>query len=172
MASTKGSSAVTDPHAFYRCYKALHIVSCAALPCIDDCLCTWHANKRQSIPPCSTNQCPSGKKPKLPSSCQSCVDWSREIEAVYYQQAFQPVGAAQQSPQKQIPWANVNSALLGTSHIEVAKAFVLRLQKVQYVTISDVDSASVLMIMTRFSEFHKGDQTFYPLIEKVSTETS
>ena len=193
MASTAGSSTVVDPQDFYRCYKALHLTTCAALPCVDDCLKQWHAKKCQTIPPCATNKCPSGKKPKPSSSCPSCVDWAKEIEAVYYQ-TFQPTGAGSQSTQKPIPWANVNPSLLGTNHIEVAKAFVLRLQKVQqstsqiaggaaasasasqqtnvtvqtYAAISDFDSASVFMIMARFSEFHKGDQAFYPLLEKVS----
>ncbi len=37
----------------------------------------------------------------------------------------------------------------------------------RYTKISDFDAASLLMIMTRFSEFHKGDQKAYELIEKV-----
>ena len=66
-------------------------------------------------------------------------------------------------------WANVNPTILHRDPVEVAKAFVLRLPQGQsYGSIGDFDSASVLMIMMRFEQFHHGDHAKYGLIKKVS----
>ena len=39
--------------AYYRVYKALHLVAHEAIPCVDNCLKVWHANQQQALPPCS-----------------------------------------------------------------------------------------------------------------------
>ena len=165
--------------AYYRVYKALHLVTHEAIPCVDNCLKVWHANQQQTLPPCSVLgplQCPDGKKPKVPSSCQECVAWANAVEATLYQPATNPPSA-----KPQMTWQNVNSSNLGKSHVECAKAFVLRLPKKHasagassqlYTSVSDFDSASLLMIMARFEDFHQGDQTSYDVIMKVSCLTA
>ena len=170
------SSGCTDSDAYYRCYKALHLVTHEAIPCVDNCLKVWHAN--QKLPPCTKANCPQGKKPRQPASCQSCVDWGSAVEGMLYQppQSGQPTGP--QPPGKtQINWSNVVSSKLSQSHVEVAKAFVLRLPKLPptassgaaqtYSKLEDFDSASLLMIMTRFKDFHGGDHTSYQTLQKV-----
>ncbi|XP_072025968.1 uncharacterized protein [Amphiura filiformis] len=147
------SGCVVDSDAYYRCYKALHLVTHEAIPCVDQCLQVWQGN--QALPPCTTGQCSSGKKPKQPTSCQSCEDWGKILQAAAYK--------------SQITWSNVSSTNLSKSHVEVAKAFVLRLQRQKtYTKIVDLDSASLLMIMTRFQPFHGGDQTSFEVIQKVA----
>ena len=178
--------------AFYTCYKALHLVAREALPCVDNSLKTWHAN--QTIPPCTgQGKCPVGKKPKRPASCLSCEEWGKRIEAAVYHPlpkagpppALQQPAALSKISQKpsQLPWGNLNSSNLGGSHVEVAKAFVLRFpNKPQQsnsgaasksvLRLEDFDSASLLMSMTRFRDFHGGDQASYEIIEKVSKTAS
>ena len=159
-----------DSDAYYRVYKALHLVTHEALPCVDNCLKVWHAQQLQVLSPC-TAQCPDGKKPKLPASCPNCIAWGTAIEGALYQPPANP-----SSTTLQLAWANVNQSNLSKSHVEVAKAFVLRLPKKQgntganiqhYRSVSDFDSASLLMIMARFAAFHHGDQASYDTIIKV-----
>ena len=166
-----------DSDTYYRCYKALHLVTHEAIPCVDNCLKVWHA--RQKLAPCTTGNCPQGKKPKQPGSCQSCIDWGNAVEGILYQPAQsgqQPAGP--QPPGKtQITWSNVASSKLCQSHVEAAKAFLLRLPKMPptvpsgavqtYSKLADFDSASLLMIMTRFKDFHGGDYDSYQTIQKV-----
>ena len=189
--ATAGGPRTSD--AYYRCYTALHLVTHRAIPCVDNSLRTWHTN--QTIPPCTgQGNCPVGKKPKVPPSCQSCAEWGKKIEAAVYHPPPKPgqLPAGPQPPpppssqisQKspQIVWGNVNTSALGNSHVEVAKAFVLRLPNKplqgtvifgaasgskSYSRLDDFDSASLLMIMTRFRDFHGGDQASYEIIEKV-----
>ncbi|XP_072048274.1 uncharacterized protein [Amphiura filiformis] len=158
----------TDPDSYYRVYKALHLVAHEAIPCVDRCLSTWHAN--QALPSC-TGQCPIGKKPKPPVSCQNCLAWCQAVEGALYNQ-----------PPKvrlQVTWSNVNSSGLGKTYLEVAKAFVLRLPHKQtsagasstcnqYNSMSDFDSASLLMIMAKFAGFHNGTKASYDTIMKVA----
>ena len=159
-----------DSDAYYRVYKALHLVSREALPCVDNCLKVWHAQQLQTLSPC-TAQCPDGKKPKLPASCPNCVAWGTAIEGALYQPTKNPSSAT-----PQLAWANVSQSNLSKSHVEVAKAFVLRLTKKRdntgastqhYRSVSDFDSASLLMIMARFTAFHHGDQASFDRIMKV-----
>ena len=159
-----------DSDAYYRVYKALHLVTHEALPCVDNCLKVWHAQQIQKLSPC-TAQCPNGKKPKPPASCQNCVAWGTAIEGALYQPTANPSSAT-----PQLTWANVSQSNLSKSHVEVAKAFVLRLPKKQgfsgastqhYTSVSDFDSASLLMIMARFTDFHHGDRASYDGIIKV-----
>ncbi|XP_072015830.1 uncharacterized protein [Amphiura filiformis] len=158
---------VSDTGAYYKVYKGLHLLTYEALPCVDNALKVWHSHQQQTLPPCA-GHCPDGKKPKLPASCQNCINWGNAVEAALYPPAIPPA-------KPQITWQNINQSNLGKDHIEAAKAFTLRLPKnkanpglPQYTSISDFDSASVLMIMTRFSEFHGGDQVSYNKITKVA----
>ena len=172
--------------AYYRCYAALHLVTQESVPCVDNSLKTWHAN--QTVLPCTgQGKCPVGKNPKVPASCESCEEWGKRIEAAVYHPppkpgpqpaGPQPPGSSKTSLRSsQLAWGNVNSTNLGSSHVEVAKAFVLRLpNKPQpstgatskpYSRLEDFDSASLLMIMTRFRDFHGGKQANYEIIEKV-----
>ncbi|XP_072027795.1 uncharacterized protein [Amphiura filiformis] len=57
------------------------------------------------------------------------------------------------------------SAVISASSIPSSTPSVTK----RYTKISDFDSASLLMIMAHFSEFHKGDQKAYELIEKISS---
>ncbi len=161
------ASTVSDTSAYYKVFKGLHFLIYEALPCVDNAIKVWHKNKRRTLPSC-TGQCPDGRKPKLPVSCQRCVDWGNAIETALYQP---PVAR-----KLQITWQNVSSSNLGKSYIEVAKGYVLRLPKnkashgtSQYTRLSDFDSASILMIMAAFKEFHGGNQTIYETITKVRT---
>ena len=185
------SGVPTTSDAYYRCYTALHLVTHRAIPCVDNSLRTWHTN--QTIPPCTgQGKCPVGKKLKVPASCQNCTEWGKRIEAAVYlnppKPGPPPVGpqpppsqTSQKSPH--VVWGNVNTSDLGNSHLEVAKAFVLRLPNKPlqgtgaigaavtaskpYSRLEDFDSASLLMIMTRFKDFHGGDQASFEIIEKV-----
>ncbi|XP_072047311.1 uncharacterized protein [Amphiura filiformis] len=159
--------AVSDLDAYYKVYKGLHLLTYEVLPAVDNALKVWHISKQQTLPSC-TGHCPDGKKPKLPASCQSCVDWCNAIEAALYPPPNPPA-------KPQLTWQNINQSNLMKNHIEVAKAFVLRLPKsktnpgsTQYTSISDFDSASVLMMMARFSGFHGGDKVSYDTIMKVA----
>ncbi len=165
----------TDPESYYRIYKALHLVTHEAISCVDKCLTTWHSN--QTLPSC-TGQCPTGKKPKSPASCQACVNWGQAVEGALYQPPANPSNqpsATAASGRPQIAWTNVNSSKLGNSHVEVAKAFVLRLPHKStsgstYNHVSDFDSASLLMIMAKFTMFHYGTKSNYDIIMKVSLD--
>ena len=170
----------TDSDAYYRCYKALHLVTHEAIPCVDNCLKVWHAN--QTLAPCTTGNCPQGKKPRQPASCQSCVDWGNAVEGMLYQplQSGQQPSGPQPAGKTQITWSNVVSSKLFQSHVEAAKAFVLRLPKrpptqsgaVQtHTSMADFDPASLLMIMTRFKDFHGGDHASYQSIQRVISFT-
>ncbi|XP_072022700.1 uncharacterized protein [Amphiura filiformis] len=160
------ASATSDPDAYYRVYKALHLITHRAIPCADNSLKGWHVNQQITLPPCSA-QCPSGKKPKPPASCPECVAWGLAIESALYQPTTVHAKA-----KPQLTWSNINQPNLGRSHVEVAKAFVLRLPHKQggplYTKMSDFDSASLLMVMARFSMFHNGDPASYDIIMKVA----
>ena len=171
----------TDSDTFYRVHKALHLVTHEAIPCVDNCLRNWHAIQQQALPPCSVLgplQCPTGSKPKPPtssqqrrsplSSCHECVAWGNAVEAMLYH----PVTTFPLA-RPQLAWQNVNPPILGKSHVEIAKAFVLKLprkQNQQYTTcsIADFDSVSLLMIMYKFKEFHHSSQAVYDIIKRVS----
>ncbi|XP_072037295.1 NLR family CARD domain-containing protein 4-like [Amphiura filiformis] len=152
------SGGVVDDDVYYKCFKGLHLVTQKAIPCVDNCLKVWHA--KQAIPSCTTGNCPKGKKPKQPASCQNCIGWGNAIEASVYHPP---------SSKTQVTWTNVSSSSLSKIHVEIAKAFVLRLpNKKPYESIADFDTASLLMIMTRFQEFHGGDYTSYENISKIA----
>ena len=167
---------MADPDAYYRVYKALHLVTHEAIPSVDNCLSKWHAIQQQSLPPCSVLgplQCPAGKKPKAPksfqqlmspASCKECEAWGNAVEAMLFHPSTTPLAA-----KPHMTWQNISPSNLAESHVEVAKAFVLRLQKdIQYNKLEDFDSASLLMIMAKFKEFHKSDQTSCDIISKVN----
>ena len=70
-----------------------------------------------------------------------------------------------------LPWQNINPTLLHVDPIEAAKIFVLRLQPgAVYTNVGDFDSASLLMIMMKFQNFHQGDQVKYDAIKKVTAD--
>ena len=150
-----------------RCCKALHLVVYQSIPCVDDVIKKWHA--AQGLPSCSRprprppgnpQECKDSGKPKLSSSCASCVAWGQEVGKVYYPQS--------QSAKDKMPWGNVNPSCLHSSHVEVAKAFVLRLQHDHtYTSLRHFDTASLLMIMMHFEVFHGGDQNKFDVIQKV-----
>ncbi|XP_072036598.1 NLR family CARD domain-containing protein 4-like [Amphiura filiformis] len=152
------SGGVVDDDVYYKCFKGLHLVTQEAISCVDNCLKVWHCN--QAISACTTGNCPKGKKPKQPASCQNCIDWGNAVEATVYHPP---------SSKTQVTWTNVSSSSFSKSHVEIAKAFVLRLpNKKPYTSIADFDTASLLMIMSRFQEFHGGDYTSYENISKVA----
>ncbi len=165
-------STVSEQDAYYKVIKGLTYLTRETLPCVDNVIKVWHKNKQRTLPSCTAaiGQCPDGRKPKSPASCQRCVDWGNAIQTALY---LPPVAR-----KLQITWQNVNPSNLGKSHIEAAKGYVLRLPKnkaspgtSQYTRLSDFDSASILMIMAAFTEFHGGNQTIYETITKVRTCT-
>ena len=161
-------AASTDISNFARCHQAIQLVCHQAGTCVDSVLQAWHKSKTHVIPHCSRPRprppsnpqvCSDRGKPKPSSSCQNCVQWGAAVEAEYYPPHLRGV----------IPWGNVNPTVSSRHYMEVAKAFVLRLQPNQPLTkATDLDSASLLMLMIRFGEFHKCDQVSYDIIKKVS----
>ena len=201
--------------AYWRCYRALHLVTHTSIPCVDESLKVWHDTQKLTIAQCTAiGKCPIWKKPNN-ASCQNCVAWAKAVENAAYQtpqttQAAQASPKVQTSAQTALIWSNVNASQFWSSHVEVAKAYVLRLPKKQklqstvgsattatvgsvasasaisstasttssssstgqlqqqvYTQMSDFDSASLLMIMARFSLFHKGSQKHIDVISKV-----
>ncbi len=149
---------------YARCHQAVQLVCAAAIPCIQSVLTNWHNSVKQKLTACKTPQtCPTKGKPKTGrGSCSSCVDWSKELEAVVYPPNLSG----------SLPWANLNPTLLHTDPMEAAKVFVLRLQPgVVYSDVGDFDAASLIMIMMKFVEFHRGDVTLHAKIKKVRSWT-
>ena len=162
--ATGGLRTVSDD--YYRCYKALNLVVHAAIPCVDHCLRGWHQQQRAILSHCTRQGfCPPLRKPKPSVSCQSCIGWGQAIEAASYH-PYLPAKST-------IIWTNVTSSNLYISHVEVAKAFVLRLSSKSNISrIEDLDSASLLMIMGKFAQFHAGDFATYDCIQRVSSVTT
>ena len=163
------ATAGSNSDGYIRCCKALHLVTHQAIPCVDDVLIKWHAVKQRTLFPCSRPRprpplnpatCSDKGKPKPQSSCANCVAWGKEVEKAYFPQ----------SDKERIPWSNVNPACFHRSHVAIAEAFVLRLQRdKQYKKIDHFDSASLLTIMMRFQEFHRGDVAKFNIIKKVNS---
>ena len=154
-----GSMSQTPKENFMRCHAALHTLLTAILPCLQNAVDLWHHQTKQTHPPCSNpNQCPPKKKPSAKiHSCQECINWANVIEAEVYPPTVK--GSLQ--------WMNGNSTLFGKDPLEVMKMFVLRIPANQtFSTFGDFDTASLLMIMSKFREFHQGDQTTFDKINK------
>ncbi|XP_072016963.1 NLR family CARD domain-containing protein 4-like [Amphiura filiformis] len=146
---------------YVRCHQAVQLVCAEAIPCIQNVLTNWHKTLQQRLKPCISPQtCPTKGKPKNgKGSCNACVDWGDALEKVVY-----PPNSS-----GTLPWANINPTLLHTDPIEAAKVFVLRLQPgAVYTDVGDFDSASLIMIMMKFVEFHQGDVATYDTIKKVA----
>ena len=146
---------------YVRCHQAVQLACASFAPCIQRLLETWHKNLQQTLPPCTTPQtCPTKGKPKTGRrSCAACVAWGNAIEAAVYPP----------SSSGSLPWQNINSKQLHANPIEAAKIFVLRLQPgAVYTDVGDFDSASLLMIMMKFQDFHQGDQVKFDAIKKVN----
>lgn len=144
-----------------KCQQAIASVCKKAVPSIKECIRAWQQRQRQTIGSCTgTGTClaTAGKPKSGKGSCASCVRWGQTVEAEIY-----PPGGP-------IQWSNVNPTLFSTDPFEVAKAFVLRLKTGKnYCTFGDFDSASLLMIMMGFKEFHQSDQASYNVIKKVGS---
>ncbi len=140
------------------CLKAIDEVCRKAVPCIKQCIGNWRQRHVSPLGTCTTTAtCPTtGSKPKADKgSCQSCIDWGQALET-------------QISGRGQITWSNLNPTLIGTDPFEIAKGFVLRMKTGQTFTdFSDFDSASLLMIMKGFKEFHQNNRAFCGIIKKV-----
>ena len=161
------SAAGLNADGYIRCCKALHLVVHQSIPCVDDVIRNWHTAQSLVLPSCSRprprppgnpQECKDSGKPKSSSSCASCVSWGQAVENVYYPQ----------SAKGNMPWGNVNPSSLRLSHVQVAKAFVLRLQHDHtYTSLEHFDLASLLMIMMHFEVFHGGDRNKFDVIKKV-----
>ena len=160
------AAAGMNADSYIRCCKALHLVVYQSIPCVDDVLKNWHA--AQVFPSCSRplprppsgnpQECKDIGKPKPSSSCASCVSWGQAVENAYYPQRTKG----------NMPWGNVNPSCLHLSHVEVAKAYVLQLQRDHvYSTLEHFDNASLLKIMMHFEVFHRGDPHTFDVIKKV-----
>ncbi|XP_072048548.1 uncharacterized protein [Amphiura filiformis] len=146
---------------FIRCHAALHELLSRTIPSLQNAVDVWH--HKTTTQPCSNPaQCPPYKKPSLKNkSCQECIAWATAIEA----QVYPPwtVGSLQ--------WMNANSTLFSKDPLEAMKLFVLRMPANNintYSTLADFDTASLLMIMGKFKEFHHGDQIVYDNIQKIA----
>ena len=152
-----------DSDNYVRCHQAVQLVCEHSIPCIQNVLSKWHKNLQQTLSPCTAaHQCPGKGKPKAikqgKGSCNACVAWGNALEAAVY-----PPNSS-----GTLPWANINPSLLHKDPLEAAKIFVLRLQPGVVLTdVGDFDSASLLMIMMKFNDFHQGDQVKYDIIKKV-----
>ena len=142
-----------------KCQQAIASVCKKAVPSIKKCIRDWQQRQRPTLGNCTgAGTCPTtGGRPRSSrGSCASCVNWGKAVEAELY------------PPGGQIQWSNVDPTLFSIDPFEVAKAFVLRLKTGKtYSTFGDFDSASLLMIMMGFKEFHQSDQASYTIIKKV-----
>ena len=179
LTNTMATGDPSNAAAYFRCHKALHLVTKESVSCVDNCLKNWHGRviNSHSLQPCAGN-CGKHKK----DWCSPCEEWGKLIESSWYHQPPGPTGPgppAKLSKTTQPMWSNVNSCNFSKSHIEVAKAFVFRLPSTlpvpgsstnvaNYTKIADFDSGSLLCIMTRFNAFHSGDPAKYEIIKKVS----
>ena len=154
--------------AFIRCHEAIHVVCESAVPCIKAVIQNWHAQKQLTIGTCTQpHQCPSKGKPKPPPrpggrpqpsrSCQTCINWGNAVETVEYTDLTQGIITS-------LAWTNVNPTVLSQDPVEVAKAFGIKLPKGQPppVTFDEFDTASLLLMMMKFGEFHQRDHASYP----------
>ncbi|XP_072022106.1 uncharacterized protein [Amphiura filiformis] len=148
---------------FIRCHAALHTLLSHTIPSLQHAVDTWHHKTTVTTQPCSNPaQCPPFKRPSLKNkSCPECITWATAIEA----QVYPPwnVGSLQ--------WMNANSTLFSKDPLEAIKLFILRMPANQgntYSTLGDFDTASLLMIMGKFKEFHLGDQMVFDNIQKVA----
>ena len=159
-----------DKDAFIRCHEAIHVVCSTAVPCIRSVIEKWHLQRKQTTGACtSPQQCPSRGKPKPLSrpqpSCQACLDWGSALETVEY--ADQTHGIV-----TSLAWTNIDPTLFFNDPVEVAKAFGIRLPKGEPPpkTFDEFDTASLLLIMMKFGEFHQHDHSSYLIIKKVSIQ--
>ena len=120
----------------------------------------WHA--QQNIGNCIKPNCATTGKPKPSTSCPNCVAWGNALLAAEYTNPSQGIGTS-------IAWSNINPTLLSKDPVEVAKAFVLRLPKGEPPpkSFDEFDTASLLMIMMKFNDFHHGDSNNFNSIKQV-----
>jgi hypothetical protein len=154
---------MADADNFSRCQQAIQdVLFPTAVQCVQEVLQDWHTQKKQTLSSClapnvGPNQCLTKGKPKPSKSCRHCMSWGKALETAQYPPSS-----------NSIVWSNINPTLLYHNPIEIAKGFVLRLPVGQTMpTFGDFDTASLLMIMTRFAEFHQSDQVSYNQIKKV-----
>ncbi len=146
---------------FIRCHRALHILLENAIPSLQNVIDLWHLRTKDVSKPCSNpTQCLPYKKPSQKNkSCPECIVWAGAIE----DQVYPPSSCSLQ-------WMNGNPVHFYDNPLEVIKLFVLRMpasQRDTYSSFHDFDSASLLMIMTKFKEFNQGNQALVDMIEKV-----
>ena len=141
----------------------------SAVPCIETVIKKWHTQKQLTIGTCTNpHQCPSEGKPRPPGSqqvsCQACLNWVNALETVEYTDQTQGVSTS-------IAWTNINPTVLFQDPVEVAKAFCIRLPKGEPppTTFHGFDTASLLLMMMKFGEFHQRDHASYLIIKKVGT---
>ena len=146
---------------FMKCHEALHTLLKAIIPCLKNVIDSWHQKVKQTHAPCSNpNQCPPNKKPSAKiKSCQECINWANVIEAEVYPPTAKGT----------LQWTNVKSTLFSENSIEFIKLFAIRIQANQsFSTLDDFDTASLLMVMSKFNQFHHGDKTTFDKINSVS----
>ncbi|XP_072043457.1 uncharacterized protein [Amphiura filiformis] len=147
---------------FVMCHAALHTLLSHIIPSLQNAIDTWHKKTTATIQPCSNPaQCRPYTKPSKNYSCQECIAWAMAIEAQVY-----PLSTI-----FSLKWMNANSTKFSKDPFEAMKLFALRIpgnQRNMYSTLSDFDTASLLMIMGKFKEFHLGDQSVFDNIQKVA----
>ena len=149
---------------FMKCLVVLQTFLSHTIPSLQNAIDSWHQKTTMTIPPCSNpTKCPPFKKPSTKNhSCPECIAWATAIEAQVYPPSA--VGSLQ--------WMNADSTLFSKDPLEVVKLFVLRMpvnQRQTYSKLDDFDAASLLMIMSKFSAFHNGDQNVFDNIQKVGS---
>lgn len=153
-----------DKFAFIRCHEAVHVISKFSVQCIESVITNWHS-KNQSIGTCANPKCtPKLKcKPKQPTSCKVCISWGNALEAVEYTDQTHRIFSS-------LAWININPTVLSQDPVEVAKAFGIKLPKGDPPPskFKEFDTASLLLMMMKFGEFHGRDHTEYQIIKKVS----
>ena len=146
---------------FVRCQAAIQLVVSCTIPCLQHIIDSWHEQARKRLPPCSNpSNCNKNKnkKPSPKSHCQECINWMHAIEAEVF-----PSTAI-----NKLQWKNANPALFGTDPLEVMKLFTFVIPHNKTIsTLDDLDTGSVLMIMSKFSDFHQGSQMVADAISKV-----
>ena len=145
---------------FGSCYTAIETVLLWIRPCLQHVLETWHQQTMKKIQPClSPDQCPRNQKPTTENkACQSCLEWVAAIQDVVYPP----------SDIESLYWSNVNPTLFSKNPIEIIKLFTDHHTPNQaYLNLGEVDNTSLLVLMSKFKEFHRGDHTVFGNIQQV-----
>ncbi len=161
MTKNENGMNAKSAHNFISCYTALETILHTLTPWLESVVHEWHQQTAQNIPPCTKPACSQGRKPSTQNfACWACIKWAAAIEAQMYPGS--DVGSLQ--------WAHVNPTLFRKDPFEVLKLFVGTppVQSNAHLSVEDFNDESLLMIMSRFSAFHNGDQLVFESLQKVS----